>query len=272
MLRFSKLAKLKGKTIGFVPTMGALHQGHISLIRRARQENDFVAVSIFVNPAQFSAQEDLKKYPRDLKKDAKICMIEKVDVLFFPQAKAMYPAGYKTYVSVEDLSDCLCGRFRPGHFRGVTTVVAKLFHIVMPDIAYFGQKDAQQAVIIKKMAGDLNLPLKIKVLPTVREEGGLAMSSRNAYLNPGQKKDALVLKQALNLARNLVRGGEKNAVIIIRRMRQLIAKKKNIKIQYIDIVNSEDLKPQARVGNKTLIALAAYAGKTRLIDNICLNS
>jgi pantoate--beta-alanine ligase len=264
--------KLNHKTIGFVPTMGALHEGHLTLMRQARRENDFVVVSIFVNPAQFGPREDFKKYPRSLKQDAILCRKKGVDIIFYPDIKEMYPVNYKTYVEVSNLSDCLCGKFRPGHFRGVATIVAKLFNIVSPDIAYFGQKDAQQAIIIQKMVLDLNMPLKIKIVPTVRNEDGLALSSRNLYLNPRERKDALIIYQALSLAQDLIRKGNTKSTSIIQKMRQLISSKKSARVQYIAIVDIEDLKPVQRIRDKVIIALAVYMGKTRLIDNIIINS
>lgn len=272
MSNFSKKTRLRRKTIGFVPTMGALHLGHLSLIRQARRENDVIIISIFVNPTQFGPKEDFKKYPRNLKQDAKLCKEEAVDIIFYPKAKDMYPEGYKTYVEVQDLSNVLCGKFRPGHFRGVATIVTKLFNIVSPDIAYFGQKDAQQAVIIKKMVEDLNIPVEIKVMPTVRQSDGLALSSRNVYLSQSERKDAQVLYQALNLARNLIRHGNRNSLDIIIKMKQLIKKKKRAKIQYISIVDFENLRPVDKIIGTVLIALAVYIGKTRLIDNIIVNS
>jgi len=271
MYEFSKTAHLKGKTIGFVPTMGYLHEGHLSLIRKARKENDLVVVSIFVNPLQFGPKEDFKRYPRDLKRDMKMAKEAGADLIFYPDAKDMYPDGFKTYVNVEELSDKLCGKFRPGHFKGVATVVTKLFNIVSPDIAYFGQKDAQQAIIIKRMVKDLNIPIKIKVLPIVRERDGLAMSSRNTYLNEKERKDALVLYQALNLAKDLIKRGITDTDKIIKKMRQLIKKKKNAKIDYIEIVEMDNLSPVKKVSGKCLIALAVWIGKTRLIDNIIIN-
>jgi pantoate--beta-alanine ligase len=264
--------KERGKSIGFVPTMGALHKGHLSLIRRARKDNDFVVVSIFVNPTQFSPQEDFKRYPRPIKKDIAICRKAGVDFVFYPEAGDMYPAGFKTYAAVEDLSSVLCGRSRTGHFRGVTTVVAKLFNIVQPNRAYFGQKDAQQAAIIKRMTEDLNFPIQIKVMPTFREKDGLAMSSRNIYLNQREKKDALVLIQALKLAKALVRRGIKDTKRIISRMRQVIAGKKNIRIDYISIVDLNELKPVKRICGSVLVALAVFIGKTRLIDNAIIKN
>jgi len=271
MASVSKRLRADGQTIGFVPTMGALHEGHLSLMRKARKENDVVAVSIFVNPIQFGAQEDYRRYPRNLRQDARLCSKEGAGIIFYPQANDIYPQGYKTYVDVEDLSKVLCGKFRPGHFKGVATVVTKLFNIVNPDIAYFGQKDAQQAIIIQRMAKDLNMPIRIKVVPTVREKDGLALSSRNVYLSKSERKDAVVLYQALNLARDLIKQGNKNSFSIIRKVKQLINKKKSVKIQYISILDLKDLKTLARIKGKALVALAVWLGKTRLIDNLIVN-
>lgn len=267
MQEIARQLRRKDKSIGLVPTMGALHPGHLSLIRRARQENDCAVVSIFVNPLQFGPREDLKQYPRNLKQDAQLCQRAGAGILFYPDNKAMYPAGYKTYISVESLGDCLCGKSRPGHFQGVATVVAKLFNIVSPDVAYFGQKDAQQAMIINRIASDLNLPLKIKVLPTLREKDGLAMSSRNAYLSSRERKDAVVLSQALVKAKEMLRSGRKNVKEISAAMRKIINAKKTAKIDYIAIVDPINLKPLKQIKSKALIALAVWIGKTRLIDN-----
>lgn len=267
----SRLSRIKGESIGFVPTMGALHEGHLSLIRCARRENDTVVVSIFVNPTQFGPREDFRKYPRTLKCDIGLSKREDADIIFYPAAKDMYPDNYKTFVIVEDLSDCLCGKSRPGHFRGVATVVLKLFNIVQPDIAYFGRKDAQQAIIIKKMIQDLNLPVKIKVMPTVREKDGLALSSRNVYLRKQERKEALVLSQSLHLAKDLIKEGLRDADKIISRMRQLIQRKKTARIDYISIVDTENLKAVRKVADNCLIALAVRIGRTRLIDNITVN-
>jgi len=272
MVRFAQKVRLKGDSIGFVPTMGALHLGHLSLIRRCHRENDFTVVSIFVNPIQFLPREDYNKYPRDLKQDAEACRKEGVDILFYPDVKDMYPQPLRTTVDVKGLSEVLCGRFRPGHFRGVTTVVAKLFHIVYPDNAYFGQKDAQQAVIIKKMVEDLNFPVQIKVMPIVREPDGLAMSSRNKYLNEEERRDAAVLCHALNLARRSVAMGETSASKINSFMRELIQKKKSAKIDYISIMDLQNHKPLNKIKGKALIALAVRIGKIRLIDNIIVSS
>jgi len=268
MSEISRDLRRKGKTIGFVPTMGALHRGHISLISQAVKENDNVVVSIFVNPIQFGPKEDFKRYPRNFSKDAAICSMHKVDYIFYPDYCQMYPEGFKTYVTVNELSDILCGAFRPGHFRGVTTVVAKLFNIVQPDVAYFGQKDAQQAIIIKRMVCDLNIPVKIKVMPIVREKDGLALSSRNQYLNARQRRDAVVLYRALNKARDLVKSGCVDARRIINEMKKEINKINPKKIDYISVVDPYNLKQIAQIKDKALIALAVWLGKTRLIDNI----
>jgi len=270
MHRWSALQRKKSQTIGFVPTMGALHEGHLSLIRRARRENDFVAVSIFVNPTQFGPHEDFKKYPRNLSRDASLCRKERVDVLFAPSAASVYPTGYTTYVTVEGLSEVLCGRSRPGHFRGVATVVNKLFNVVGPDRAYFGQKDAQQAVIIKKMVKDLNMPIAVKVLATVRGPDGLALSSRNAYLNAKERADALVLWEALCLAQRLVKKGIRDAAKIIVEMKRVISQKRNSRIDYVVIVDASTLLPIREIRRGSLAALAVRIGKTRLIDNTVL--
>ena len=270
MAVFSEKLHSKGKTIGFVPTMGALHKGHLSLIRQAHKENDIAVVSIFVNPIQFGPKEDYRRYPGNRRLDAQLCRGEGADVIFFPDTEQMYPTNFKTYVFVSDLSDVLCGKFRPGHFQGVATVVTKLFNIVRPDIAYFGQKDAQQAIIIKKLASDLNIPVRIKVMLTVREKDGLAMSSRNTYLNKEERQDAAVLYQALILAKNLIKRGEAGSSGIIRKMRRLINKKKNARIQYISIVKHKDLQPIDKIRGEVLIALSVWIGRTRLIDNIVI--
>ena len=259
--------KKKSKIIGFVPTMGYLHQGHLSLIRKARQDCDTVVVSIFVNPLQFGPKEDFKKYPQDPKKDISLCR-KYTDILFFPNAKAMYPDDFLTSVEVKNLSNILCGASRPGHFKGVTTVVNKLFNIVLPDIAYFGQKDTQQAFIIKKMVKDLNMPIEIKALPIVREYDGLALSSRNAYLSKQERKDALALYKSLILARNLIRKGNIKPYDIINKMRKLILKTNTAKIDYISIVNPKTLSPLKHISNDALVLLAVFIGKTRLIDNM----
>jgi pantoate--beta-alanine ligase len=271
-LKISNILTFKrkqGRDIGFVPTMGALHEGHLSLIKAARRENDIVVVSIFVNPIQFGPKEDLGKYPRPLSKDLALCRREKVDFVFCPKPLDIYPQDFSTYIEVKGLSGVLCGKSRPGHFRGVVTIVTKLLNIVRPDILYLGAKDAQQVVIIKKMIADLNMPVKVKVIPTVRERDGLALSSRNLYLNNDQREDALVLFQALNLAKILIKNGARDTKRIINRMQALI-KKKNAKIDYIEIADPDNLKPLKKILSKCLIALAANIGKTRLIDNLSI--
>ncbi len=257
----------KGRRVGFVPTMGCLHEGHLSLVKKARCENDVVAISIFVNPAQFGPREDYKRYPRNFIEDKKLAKRAGVDIIFYPDTKNMYTPTHSTYVDAEDISENLCGRFRPGHFRGVATVIAKLFNIIPADNVYFGQKDAQQAFIIKRMARDLNIPVNIRILPTVREKDGLATSSRNAYLSKKERREAAVLFKSLLLAKDLIRGGERRAANIIKRMKDSINKNSSAKIEYIAIVDTAGLKDIKTLKGEVLIALAAYFGKTRLIDN-----
>ena len=258
----------RGMKVGFVPTMGAFHEGHLTLMREARRNNQAVIVSIFVNPIQFTAGEDYDRYPRRLEQDTKMADSERVDVIFSPSVAEMYPKGFDTYVDQTDLPDKLCGEFRVGHFRGVMTIVTKLFNIVRPDVAYFGQKDYQQSLIIRRTATDLNLEVAIKVLPTVREEDGVAMSSRNMYLGPKQRKDATCLITALNRAEDMVNNGESSAARVSAEMKRLIRKVKGTRVEYIAIVNSETLEPVKEIKGKTLIALAVRIGKARLIDNI----
>ncbi|MFH1281101.1 MAG: pantoate--beta-alanine ligase [Candidatus Omnitrophota bacterium] len=260
--------RAQGKSIGFVPTMGALHSGHLSLIKQAQKENDFLVVSIFVNPAQFGPQEDLSKYPRPLKNDLLLCRKAKVDLVFLPDKKNMYPHGFATFVRVEKIGDILCGAARPGHFRGVATVVAKLLNIVVPHVIYFGQKDAQQVAIIKKMISDLNFFVKIKVMPTVREKSGLAMSSRNLYLSKEDAALAGVLREALNKAKALIRGGSSDYQGIILRMKKMIREKGPFGIDYISIVDLHNLNPVNKTSKGILVALAVRIDKVRLIDNV----
>jgi pantoate--beta-alanine ligase len=264
--------KLKNKTIGFVPTMGALHEGHLSLITQSKKDCDFVVVSIFVNPAQFGPKEDYKKYPRNFENDRAFLIKEKIDLLFFPEVEEMYPENFSAFVAEGFLGKFLCGKSRPGHFQGVCTVVAKLFNIINPDIAYFGQKDFQQARIIEKMTCDLNFPLKIKVMPIIRDTDGLAMSSRNKYLSVSERKDALILSQSLALAKKLILNGEKNCKIIKNKIRNVIVSKKSAKIDYIEIADAETLIPKAKLSGTVLIAVAVHIGKVRLIDNIVVNT
>ena len=268
MGKFIAKVKSSGKTIGFVPTMGSLHQGHLSLIRQAKNDCATCVLSVFVNPIQFGPREDYKKYPRDLEVDRILAKSAGCDYIFYPQAKDMYGWGYSTYVNVEKLTDYLCGASRPGHFKGVATVVAKLFNIIQPDIAYFGQKDYQQALVIKKMAEDLNMPLKIKIMPIVRESDGLALSSRNVYLNAQERSDALVLYRSLQKAEEMILGGEKNSEKISAEIKKEIIQKKSARIDYIAVADIETFEPLERIKKKALIALAVYFGKTRLIDNI----
>lgn len=265
-----KIFKKEGKSISLVPTMGYLHEGHLSLVRAAKKHTDVVIMSIFVNPIQFGPKEDFEKYPRDLKRDEQLATSAGADIIFSPPVKDMYPAGYSTYVNVEGLTDTLCGSSRPGHFKGVTTVVAKLFEIVRPDIAYFGQKDAQQAIVVKKMAHDLNMAVEIKIMPIVREPDGLAMSSRNVHLSADERKDALVLREALKKAEDAVEAGERDPKKVIKMMQESIKKAPSAKIDYISIVDAHNLKEMKAISGEALVALAVFIGKTRLIDNIIL--
>jgi pantoate--beta-alanine ligase len=266
----SRAARQAGRRLGLVPTMGALHEGHLSLVRAARSSADVVAASIFVNPTQFGPHEDLAKYPRSFERDRDLLQNEGVELLFAPSVEEMYPAGAVTWVTVEELSGKLDGRSRPGHFRGVTTVVSKLFHIVEPDSAFFGQKDAAQVAIIRRMVRDLNLPVHITVCPIVREPDGLAMSSRNAYLDPEQRKDALVLQGSLAVVQQLIEQGENSAVNLIAAGRQKFADKTSVRLDYFEIVNPDTLDPIQAIEDLALIAVAAYVGSTRLIDNLLI--
>jgi pantoate--beta-alanine ligase len=260
--------KRKGDKISFVPTMGALHQGHLSLVKRAKRLGDFVVASIFVNPTQFGPKEDYKKYPRDLKKDRELLRKAGCDLIFAPKVEDIYPVGYLTSVNVEELSNRLEGAFRPGHFKGVCTIVAKLLNIVQPDFAIFGQKDAQQALIIKKMTEDLNFPVKIIVCPTVREKDGLAWSSRNSYLNTEERDQAKILYQSLKLGGKMIKAGEKNPLKIIKKVRELIEKMPLAKIDYVVLTDVEKLEPVKSIKGELLLSLAVKFGKTRLIDNL----
>ncbi|MDI6839482.1 MAG: pantoate--beta-alanine ligase [bacterium] len=260
----------KGKKIGFVPTMGALHEGPLSLVDIAKIKTDHIVTSIFVNPLQFGPKEDFKAYPRDIKRDAELLEKRGVDILFAPELKEMYHDGYDTYIEVPGLSSVLCGKTRPTHFKGVCTVVCKLFNIVNPDVAVFGEKDAQQVIIIKKMVEDLNLGVKILTGPTVREPDGLAMSSRNVYLTPKERKDASVVYQALMRAKELITNGQREAKKIKKEIEAMISTKLTAKIDYIDIVKKDNLKPLETLDGECLIAVAVWFGKARLIDNITL--
>lgn len=270
MRKLVLLQKKKGKRVGLVPTMGYLHDGHLSLVREAKKHCDFLVVSIYVNPTQFAPGEDLDQYPRDFRRDNDLCLQEGVDVIFFPANEEMYSPEHKTYVVTEELSGLLCGSSRPTHFRGVTTVVTKLFHIVQPDVAVFGQKDYQQAVIIKKMVQDLNFDVEIVLCPVVREEDGLALSSRNKYLDKKQRAQANVLYRSLLLAERVYNAGNRDGTAIIKMMEDLINSSAQAKIDYIALADADTL-AEAQPGKRdSVMAVAVYFGKTRLIDNIIL--
>ena len=272
MSLLSKKIKERGQKISFVPTMGALHEGHLSLITSARKKGDLVVVSIFVNPIQFGPAEDFSRYPRDLTHDKKLLKPHDPIIIFNPKSEEMYGPDFKSYVEVADLSEKLCGPLRPGHFRGVATVVAKLFNIVKPDYAFFGEKDFQQLVIIRKMAKDLNCDVQIVAVPTARESDGLAKSSRNSYLSCEERKSAAALYRSLCLAKKMIRAGGKSPQKIIRAMNHIISREPVIKIEYISIVNPETLEDAKKIKGKVLVALAARIKKTRLIDNMLINS
>jgi pantoate--beta-alanine ligase len=263
-------ARRAGKTIGLVPTMGALHGGHLSLITRARRENDIVIVSIFVNPAQFGPQEDYLRYPRPFERDRATCRSAGVDYLFAPSPEAMYPAGYLTYITVEKMSGVLCGAFRPGHFRGVATVVAKLFNIAQPAKAYFGQKDYQQLKLLERMVADLNFPVKIVPCPIVRESSGLALSSRNQHLSPTEHEESTKIHAALQKAREMVACHNNDSRRIKKAVAALIRKIPGAKIDYIEVMNADTLEPLAKAVPPAVMAVAVRVGSTRLIDNIRL--
>jgi pantoate--beta-alanine ligase len=266
----SRAMRREGRRLGFVPTMGALHEGHLSLVRAAKTACDVVAASIFVNPTQFGPNEDLVKYPRSFDRDCELLEREGVELLFAPSVEEMYPAGAVTWVTVGGLSERLDGRSRPGHFRGVTTVVAKLFNIVEPDAAFFGQKDAAQVAIIRRMVRDLDLPVEIVVCPIVREADGLAMSSRNAYLDPEQRKRALVLHRSLMRVQRLAEGGERDAAKLLAAGRAEFAGEAAVRLDYFEIVDPDTLDSVQDVSGGARVAVAAVVGSTRLIDNVLL--
>lgn len=267
MQSFSKSLRMDGKKIAFVPTMGYFHEGHLSLMKEAKKMADCLVVSIYVNPTQFGPKEDFSKYPRDLDRDLKMAESVNVDVIFYPPDKEMYPANYQTYVDVEKVTQNLCGMSRPRHFRGVATVCNKLFNIVKPDFAIFGKKDFQQFVTIKRMVDDLNMDIQIVGSPTVRESDGLAMSSRNKYLNKDERKSALTLFKALKLAQKLYSNGEKKSSVIITEVEKLIKRASFTAIDYIKICDTRTLKDADKIKNQSVIALAVKVGNTRLIDN-----
>jgi pantoate--beta-alanine ligase len=260
--------RLRKKTIGFVPTMGALHNGHLALLSRCRKDNDLAVLSIFVNPLQFGPAEDYHQYPREKKNDVLLAKKENIDIIFYPSGKEMYPDERLTYVNVRRLTEGLCGGSRPGHFDGVATVVAKLINIVQPDIMYLGQKDAQQCVVIKQMARDLNFPVKIKVIPTVREKDGLAFSSRNRRLTASQRTQAPVLYQSLRLASQQILQGTRQPSAIITMIKTMLRRQTSGEIDYVACVNADTLSPLERLEGKVLVALSVKFGQTRLIDNI----
>ena len=266
----TRTARSAGIRLGLVPTMGALHEGHLSLVRAAKASCQVVAASIFVNPTQFGPNEDLAKYPRPFERDCKLLEGEGVDLLFAPSVEEMYPRGAVTWVTVEELSGKLDGRSRPGHFRGVTTIVAKLFHAVEPDAAFFGQKDAAQAAIIRRLVHDLKFPVEIVVCPIVREADGLAMSSRNAYLDPHQRKQALVLQRSLMRVKQMAGAGESGAVELIAAAKGVLAEEPAVRLDYFEIVDPDSLDQVRDVSKGALVAVAAFVGSTRLIDNILL--
>jgi pantoate--beta-alanine ligase len=261
-------AKSAGQRVGFVPTMGALHEGHLALIRRCRKENNLVVLSIFINPAQFDPGEDFTRYPREQKKDKKLAKAEKVDIIFYPSIKTMYPKGYLTYIDAGKLAEALCGRFRPGHFRGVSTVVGKLLNIVAPDVLYLGQKDAQQVVVIRRMVSDLNFPVAVEVCRTVREPDGLALSSRNRYLSTAQRREAAVIYRALKEAKARARHGERNAHALVRSICSKILSESSGAVEYVACVHADTLAPLTEMEGKIMIAAAVRFHRTRLIDNV----
>ncbi|MBF0490701.1 MAG: pantoate--beta-alanine ligase [Candidatus Omnitrophica bacterium] len=263
-------ARAKGQTIGFVPTMGSFHEGHLSLMRQAKKDNDLCVVSIYVNPTQFGPKEDFKKYPRDLRRDSSMILKENIDILFVPSDNEIYSDRYLTYIDVEKISQPLCGHFRPGHFRGVATVVAKLLNIVQPHVMYLGQKDAQQVAVLRTMIQDLNFPVKVEVVATSREQDGLAMSSRNKYLSPKDRQESVVLYKALSSAKAMVESGTSSPAKVKATIKSLIKKESSGKIQYVECVNADTLETLKRFEGRVLIALAVFFGKTRLIDNIVI--
>lgn len=263
-------ARVSGSKFSLVPTMGALHEGHLSLVRAARAKSDVVAVSVFVNPTQFGPNEDFARYPRNFEHDCELLRRENVDLVFAPSVQEMYSEANITWVEVQGMSDRLCGKSRPGHFRGVTTVVAKLFNIVEPDFAFFGQKDAAQVAIIRRMVRDLNIPVEIEVCDIVREADGLAMSSRNAYLTPAERISAQVLYRSLMRVKDLFNHGEDSAEKLISAAKRVLSEEPGIKLDYFEIVEPEALEPAPVISKRALAAVAAFVGNTRLIDNILL--
>lgn len=272
MQSWSSGIKRSGKRIGFVPTMGYLHRGHLSLVERCKKDNNYTVASIYVNPAQFGANEDFGRYPRDLERDKELLTASGCDVLFTPEDRSIYPSGYQTYVNAEQITKTLEGEFRPGHFRGVTTIVNILFNLVQPDSAYFGQKDAQQCAVIKAMTEDLKIPVRIVVMPIVREEDGLAMSSRNKYLSASERSDALVLFRSLTLAETLIKQGERDAKLLEEIIMSQLKKVKSASPDYVRIVDSRTFEESEilKGGSEYFILIACRIGTTRLIDNLLI--
>lgn len=270
MQAYSDEARARGKIIGFVPTMGYLHEGHLSLVRAAKKDCDVVIVSIFVNPTQFGPNEDFNDYPRDFEHDSALLEKEKADILFYPSVDEMYPEEQLTLVKIDKIAEHLCGISRPTHFHGVATVVSKLFNIAKPHKAYFGQKDYQQCLVIKKMAKDLDFDIDIVTCPTVREKDGIAMSSRNKYLSPEERKSALSLDKSLVMAKKMIENGENDIEKIKRHIKEMIEKEKSAKIDYIEILNSKNLEKIKKIKGNVIVALAVFIGKTRLIDNMLI--
>jgi pantoate--beta-alanine ligase len=264
-------ARRRGLSVGLVPTMGALHEGHASLIRAARRDTSFVVVSIFVNPTQFGPKEDLSRYPRPLEHDLDLCGREGADLMFHPPPETIYPPGFSTFVEVTGLQDVMEGAQRPGHFRGVATVVLKLFNIVQPDVAFFGQKDGQQARIIRQMVADLNVPVEVRICPTVRDTDGLALSSRNAYLDAEQRRNAAVLFAALELGRALIEEGERDPCRVRDAIKVRIATTPGAALDYADVAAADSLRPLDRLRGRIMLAVAVRFGGTRLIDNVVLD-
>lgn len=271
MQRSAEVLRQEGKTIGLVPTMGFLHDGHLSLIKESKNKSDITVVSIYVNPTQFGPNEDFDNYPRDFEQDKQICNNAGVDIIFFPQTEDIYSLQHFTYITTEQLSKKLCGNSRPEHFRGVTTIVAKLFNIVKPHFAVFGQKDAQQCIIIQRMVKDLNFDLNIIIAPIKRESDGLAMSSRNKYLSPQQRKDAAIIYASLSEANKLIKNTEKQSNVILEYINNNLQSVSDLKIDYISVVDMKNLDPVETISKNTLIAVAVFLGSTRLIDNIIIN-
>ena len=271
MQHTAETLRREGKRIGFVPTMGYLHEGHLALVRKARELSDIVVVSIFVNPAQFGPNEDLDKYPRDMERDKNLLEQEKTDIIFFPGRKEIYPESYSTYIQVRGLEDHLCGLSRKGHFVGVATVVAKLFNIVKPHYAVFGQKDYQQLIIIERMVKDLNMDLEIVPFPTIRENGGLAMSSRNTYLSPEEREKGLLIYTSMKKVEELFKNGERDAAVLRKEAEKILSSRDGIDIEYVSISDAETLTELVHIhNNKAVLAIACRVGKTRLIDNTIL--